>query len=641
MYSSNISDKSEGKELLTNVANVLIDDNISDSENEEAQALKHMSPRRADQVSDLVDIATATEKERNILSNNQQDTKLDENNKISTIDQKQMPLFEWFGGPQMCSQNEAVEVQDVLHYTPTSGDDSLQEHDIKFRGKYLRPDEELQDDDNIHVEDPSWESDQQNKIKQLQELLEGVQLHHVKECKELEEAFQRQELNHQRHVTQLEIQILRLSEKNLKLQAASQILEATSSPLREKVKPISILSPGDIERYSRQLLLHDGFGVIGQCKLLSSSALVVGAGGIGSTVLLYLAASGIGRLSIIDFDKVDMSNLHRQIIHSEASVGVNKAVSACRSVKMLNPTIECVALETALTHENALEIISQHDVIIDASDNPRTRYLINDACVLAGKPLISGSAMGTEGQLTVYNYAGGPCYRCLYPKPNAAEGCKSCSDNGVLGPVPGLIGVLQALEVIKVLTGVGATMHDRMLMYDSLSCSFMSIKKPPKSRTCPVCSQAASISSMQDSNNVCDLVRGPNGPVDKNVKVTNHVASLIPSHLQISCQEYKVIRDLGTPHILLDVRVHQQYDMCSLEGAINIPLASLSKSLGVVESFGPKPIYCICRRGIFSLEATRVLLDAMVGGLKIHSVKNISGGLSVWASEVDTSFPKY
>ena len=200
--------------------------------------------------------------------------------------------------------------------------------------------------------------------------------------------------------------------------------------MSERDEPISKLSPAHIQRYSRQLLLQDGFGVVGQCKLLSSSALVVGAGGIGSTALLYLAAAGVGRLSIIDFDKVDISNLHRQIIHSEARVGVNKAVSACRSVKSLNPTIECVAVETALTHENALEIISRHDVIIDASDNPRTRYLINDACVLSGKPLISGSAMGTEGQLTVYNYAEGPCYRCLYPQPNAAEGCKSCSEIG-------------------------------------------------------------------------------------------------------------------------------------------------------------------------------------------------------------------
>jgi adenylyltransferase and sulfurtransferase len=533
------------------------------------------------------------------------------------------------------------EAQAAQHYTSIPGGDSLQEHNMSIQEQNLRLDQKLQDHVNIHVKDPSWEIDLQKKINELQERLEGTQLHHENERNELQNDLRQQELNHKRRLTQLEIQIHHLSEENSRLQAASQTLEAISPPLSERVEPIPKLSPAHIQRYSRQLLLQDGFGVVGQCKLLSSSVLVVGAGGIGSTALLYLAAAGIGRLSIIDFDKVDMSNLHRQIIHSEARVGVNKAVSACHSVKSLNPTIECVAVETALTHENALEIISRHDVIIDASDNPRTRYLINDACVLSGKPLISGSAMGTEGQLTVYNYAEGPCYRCLYPQPNAAEGCKSCSDNGVLGPVPGLIGVLQALEVIKVLTGVGTTMHDRMLMYDSLSCSFLSIKKPLKSRTCPICSQSASISSMQDSHNACDLVRGPYGLVDQGENFANHVASPIPSNLQISCQEYKAVRDLGTPHILLDVRVRRQYDMCSLEGAINIPIVSLSKSLKEIEAFGSKPIYCICRRGIFSMEATRVLSDAMVHGLKIHSVKNISGGLSIWATQVDTSFPAY
>jgi len=172
-------------------------------------------------------------------------------------------------------------------------------------------------------------------------------------------------------------------------------------------------------------------------------------------VLLYLAAAGVGKISVVDFDAVERSNLHRQVIHKDANVGMNKAVSACRAVKDLNPSIECVPIVEALTHENALELVANHNVVVDASDNPMTRYIVNDACVLAGKPLVSGSAIGTEGQLTVYNHDGGPCYRCLYPKPNTTEGCKSCSDNGVLGPVPGLIGILQSVEVLKVLTGVG------------------------------------------------------------------------------------------------------------------------------------------------------------------------------------------
>ena len=172
-------------------------------------------------------------------------------------------------------------------------------------------------------------------------------------------------------------------------------------------------------------------------------------------VLLYLAASGVGKISVIDFDQIDRSNLHRQVIHKDCNVGMNKAVSACRAMNDLNPSIQCSPIIEALTHENALLLVSRHDCVVDASDNPLTRYLINDACVLAGKPLVSGSAIGTEGQLTVYNHAGGPCYRCLYPKPNSTEGCKSCSDSGVLGPVPGLIGIMQSVEVLKVLTGVG------------------------------------------------------------------------------------------------------------------------------------------------------------------------------------------
>jgi adenylyltransferase and sulfurtransferase len=218
---------------------------------------------------------------------------------------------------------------------------------------------------------------------------------------------------------------------------------------------VGTLNHSQIERYSRQLLLHGGFGVKGQLALQNAKVLIVGAGGIGSTVILYLAACGVGQLSIVDFDQVEISNLHRQVIHKASHVGKNKAESARCAVYQLNPTITCSTVEEPLTESNALTLVSAHDCIVDASDNPQTRYLVNDACVLSDKPLVSGSAMGMEGQLTVYNYQGSPCYRCLYPKPNATEGSKSCADNGVLGPVPGLIGILQAVETIKILTNVG------------------------------------------------------------------------------------------------------------------------------------------------------------------------------------------
>lgn len=256
--------------------------------------------------------------------------------------------------------------------------------------------------------------------------------------------------------------------------------------------PINKLTPNQISRYSRQLLLSDGFGTTGQVKLLSSKVLVVGAGGIGSSLLLYLAASGLGHVTIVDYDVVERSNLHRQIIHCDhdavdggvtfnnVKTRMNKAQSAKEAMLRLNPTISITALDTCLNSSNITSLVKEHDVIVDASDNPATRYLINDACIICNVPLVSGSAMGTEGQLTVYNYNpiqddnnhndfdnninnnstnGGckksACYRCLYPNPNPMEGCKSCSDNGVLGPVPGLIGVLQAVEVIKIITGIG------------------------------------------------------------------------------------------------------------------------------------------------------------------------------------------
>lgn len=215
------------------------------------------------------------------------------------------------------------------------------------------------------------------------------------------------------------------------------------------------LTPEQIERYSRQLLIAGGFGVTGQLLLLNSSVLIVGAGGIGSTVILYLAASGVGKLTVVDFDEVDISNLHRQVIHKSRDVGMNKAESARNAVEALNPSIQVEILKMPLSASNALSIVSQHDCVVDASDNPLTRYTVNDACVLGNRPLVSGSAIGCEGQLTVYNYKGGPCYRCLYPKQSASEGSKTCSDNGVLGPVPGLVGILQAMETIKVLTGFG------------------------------------------------------------------------------------------------------------------------------------------------------------------------------------------
>ncbi|KAL7433260.1 hypothetical protein ACHAXH_005602 [Discostella pseudostelligera] len=422
---------------------------------------------------------------------------------------------------------------------------------------------------------------------------------------------------------------------------------------------VQMLRPDQVTRYSRQLLLKDGFGVIGQKKLLSSSILVIGAGGIGSTVLMYLAAVGVGHITIVDYDCIEMTNLHRQVIHkdSDASkrvgqVGLNKAISAKNSTLALNPTVSCTALAIAINAKNALKLVSNHDVVVDACDNPQTRYLLNDACVLAGKPLVSGSAMGTEGQLTVYNFCQPndgasdqttkrtACYRCLYPKPVVAEGCKSCSDNGVLGMVPGAIGILQAVEVVKVVTGIGSIMHNRLMMYDSLHCSFHSIKKPPPITNCAVCSPNAIIKTMVDSERSMENVRGP---VPSACVLPPR--GTLAAEQNVSCLQYSDICKNGLQHVLLDVRQTRQYEMCSLDGAINLPLDGLELQLDTVGqlSRGEIPVYCICRRGIASAEATRILQKSIDDGnaYGIHSVYNISGGLNSWVETVDADFPHY
>jgi len=429
------------------------------------------------------------------------------------------------------------------------------------------------------------------------------------------------------------------------------------------VPPVLALRPDQVSRYSRQLLLADGFGVSGQKALLSSSILVVGAGGIGSTVLLYLAASGVGHVTVVDYDIVEASNLHRQVIHRDADAsfgggvaGINKAASARRAMLDLNPTLSCTALAIAICAENALELVSKHDVVVDACDNPRTRYLLNDACVLAGKTLVSGSAMGTEGQLTVYNHrptggdaaSGGAtgrrtaCYRCLYPKPVASEGRKSCSANGVLGMVPGVVGILQAVEVIKVATGIGSVMHDRLMMYDSLNCSFMNVRKPPPRPNCSVCSPDATIKTMSDSERSLENVRGPSGAC----ALLPATGGMLPTTAgwNVSCAEYDDVRKSGSPHVLLDVRVARQFEMCSLDGSVNLPLEQLESQLETVGlmSGGELPIYCLCRRGIASAEATRIIQKSIEDdGNAVHSVYNIQGGLNSWVETVDSEFPRY
>jgi adenylyltransferase and sulfurtransferase len=501
---------------------------------------------------------------------------------------------------------------------------------------------------------------------------------------------------------QEEIKHLRLENERLKrgyrepgaLEASSSDQADQRAPVYTSVPPIpplpavTKLSPHHVERYSRQILvsatnsssdscsIQSWIGVSGQCSLLSSSVLVVGAGGIGSTVLLYLASCGIGRIGIVDPDTVEISNLHRQVIHRTSDVGTLKVVSAQRAILELNPSIECLALAMALNHDNAVSLISQFDVVVDATDNPATRFLINDACILCDKPLVSGSALGTQGQITVYNYRGGrtkdnkpPCYRCLYPHaPVTHMACGSCSESGVLGPVPGLIGILQAMEVIKILVAQNRpetaadegsqVLHDRLLMYDALQCSFHALKKPKGNRSdCLACSGSKNGKSLIEAS--LSSLQGIRGPATAAAAAAPS-ATLESEAGHISCTDYNEhVLKAKVPHVLLDVRDSIQFSLCALDHATNVPLAELAREIDrILElSLGSKgnsaaiagtegrsrqsslPIYCICRRGVNSQRAVSILLGTM--NSPAPSVYSINGGYTAWRNEVDPTFPSY
>ncbi|XVF03796.1 hypothetical protein REPUB_Repub05bG0023900 [Reevesia pubescens] len=361
------------------------------------------------------------------------------------------------------------------------------------------------------------------------------------------------------------------------------------------------LSADSIYRYSRHLLLPS-FGVQAQSNLLKSSILVIGAGGLGSPALLYLAACGVGRLGIVDHDVVELNNMHRQVIHTEAYIGQPKVKSATAACHAINSTIQIVEHKEALRTSNALEIMGQYDIVIDATDNAPSRYMISDCCVVLGKPLVSGAALGLEGQLTVYNYKGGPCYRCLFPTPPPTTACQRCSDSGVLGVVPGIIGCLQALEAIKIASAVGEPLSGRMLLFDALSARIRI--SPPK-------------------------------------------LNLLAADSRITSEDYKARIVSGEAHILVDVRPEHHYRIVSIPKSLNIPLASLEARLPEISSALKEEqvhdgtgsganLYVICRRGNDSQRAVQYLHDQ---GFKL--AKDIVGGLESWSHDVDPNFPMY
>lgn len=374
-------------------------------------------------------------------------------------------------------------------------------------------------------------------------------------------------------------------------------------------------------RYARHLTLPE-FGEAAQAKLLQSSVLLIGAGGLGSPLALYLAAAGVGRLGIMDFDVVDVSNLQRQIIHRTQDVGTPKARSAKRGIQDLNPGVQVDLYEEGISSANALELVKKYDIVIDGTDNFPTRYLVNDACVLAGKVNIYGSIYRFEGQATVFDAARGPCYRCLYPEPPSPGEVPSCAEGGVLGVLPGIIAMIQATEAIKVLTGMGKPLIGRFLRYDALNMQFreLRLRKDP---TCPICGPNRTIHQLIDYEQFCGLKRGEAAPA----------ADAEP---EITVEEYAALREAGTEHLLLDVREPFELGICQIEGNRNIPLGQLPQRLAEIAAWKDRLVITQCKSGRRSMTA--------LATLKKHGfahVKNLQGGILAWGEAVDPSISAY
>jgi len=405
------------------------------------------------------------------------------------------------------------------------------------------------------------------------------------------------------------------------------------------------LDNSDTARYSRQLILPE-FGVRGQLALRDAKVLVVGCGGLGCPVAIYLAGAGIGRIGLVDHDVVELNNLHRQVQHTELSAnqGVYKAASLADSCARLNSRVVCDTHCVVLNSSNALEIINQYDVIVDATDNVATRYLLNDACVLAGRPLVSGSALRFEGQLTVYNYKESPCYRCLFPTPPPPNMVTNCSDGGVFGPVVGVIGSLQAMEVLKIVAGIGESYAGRLMLYDGLEGSIRTVRLRSKRKGCEVCGDLPSVTHLIDYEGFCGA-----SATDKNSDI-----NILSKSERISAMEYANIVRHDTPHFLVDVRSPVELEICQLPSTThNVPMSEFDKLDGhamLLNKFKSEvtsqisndhqtTIFVVCRRGNDSQIAVEKL-RLLFADFPVQ-IKDIRGGLYAWAYHVDTNFPKY
>ncbi len=380
------------------------------------------------------------------------------------------------------------------------------------------------------------------------------------------------------------------------------------------------LSNEEISRYSRHLILPE-VGMAGQKKLKGTSVLCIGTGGLGSPIAMYLAAAGIGKIGIVDFDVVDYSNLQRQIIHGTADVDRPKVQSGKETLNSINPEVEVVIHETMLTSENALDIIEPYDIVVDGTDNFPTRYLTNDACVLLKKPNVYGSIFRFEGQASVFApELGGPCYRCLYPEPPPPGMVPSCAEGGVLGVLPGIIGCIQATEIIKLALGKGEPLINRLMLYSALDMSFRELKlrRDPK---CPICGENPTITELIDYQEFCGIGDEPDEP------------QAHPD--EVSVQDMKKAMDDSSSDIaFLDVREYDEVEIAKIDGVPLIPLGELPQRF--IELDPNQTIYIHCKVGGRSLKAVEFLKQQ---GFKY--CKSVAGGINAWSDDIDSSVPRY
>lgn len=379
-------------------------------------------------------------------------------------------------------------------------------------------------------------------------------------------------------------------------------------------------------------------GIKGQIKLKNSAILIVGAGGLGCPAALYLASAGVGHIGIIDYDDIEINNLHRQLLYTESNIGISKANAAVETLNRLNSTIKVIPYKIQLDSNNALDIIKSYDVILDATDNVATRYLLNDACVLNNKPLVSGSALKFEGHLSVFNY-NGPCYRCIFPKPPPPETVTNCGDGGVFGPAVGTIGILQALEALKIVLDLPCILSGQLLLFDGLETKFRNISLRAKNVNCVVCGDHPTIHKLIDYEQFCGAKAN-----DKNPNL-----NLLKKEERISVEEYNIMKVDAKAHILIDVRSAEEFEICHLKNSINIPLNDINndekinfiknKIQEMQKQYDKTTLYVICRRGNDSQKAV-INLQTVFKESNLE-IKDIIGGIHAWSKKIDCTIPIY